>query len=163
MIVIVMGPAGSGKTTVGDALARRLGWPFLDADDLHTAGNVAKMRDGIGLTDEDRGPWLARVNARLREMARLHGHGVLACSALRARYRDTIAADVPEVRWVRLEADAALLTERRRTRTGHFAGAALVPGQLAALEPPADAVTVSAADPVDVIVDRICRALGISN
>jgi gluconokinase len=160
MIVILMGPAGSGKTTVGRALARRLGWPFLDADDLHTSENIARMRDGIGLTHSDRGPWLARVNAHVRDMARVHGNGVLACSALRGTYRGIIAEGVPDVRWVRLDADAGLLTERLRSRTGHFAGAALVPGQLAALEPPEDAVTVSAADPVEVIVERICGALG---
>jgi gluconokinase len=161
VIVILMGPAGSGKTTVGTALARRLGWPFLDADDLHTSDNIATMRDGIGLTDSDRGPWLARVNAHVRDMARVHGNGVLACSALRGTYRDIIAKGVPDVRWVRLEADAPLLTERLRARTGHFAGAALVPGQLAALEPPEDAVTVSAAAPVEAIVDQIRAALGI--
>jgi gluconokinase len=161
MIVILMGPSGSGKTTVGAALARRLDWPFLDADELHTSENVAKMREGIGLTDSDRGPWLGRVNAHVRDMARVHGNGVLACSALRGTYRDTIAEGVPDVRWVRLDADAGLLTQRLRARTGHFAGAALVPGQLAALEPPEDAVTVSAAAPVDVIVDQIRSALSL--
>jgi gluconokinase len=161
VIVVLMGAAGAGKTTVGTALASALGWPFLDADDLHSPEHVEKMRRGVALTDEDRAPWLERVHDRIEQMARHGGNAVVACSGLRQTYRDTIAARVPAVRWVLLRAGARLLTERLRARTGHFAGPALVPSQLAELDPPDDGVVVEADRPVATLVAEIRAALNI--
>ena len=159
MIVILMGPAGSGKTTVGSALAAALGWPFFDADDLHLHESVEKMRAGVALTDDDRAPWLARVHALVERLSQQGGHAVIACSALKERYRDAIADGVRDVRWVFLEASPDLLRGRLVHRPDHFAGAALLPSQLTELERPADALTVDADRPVDAIVAEIRAAM----
>jgi gluconokinase len=159
MVVVLMGASGSGKSTVGRALAERLHWQFLDADDLHSPANIAKMSQGIGLDDLDRREWLARLNDSMRNAAAQGAGLVVACSALRERYRTRLARGVPEIRWVFLRADPELLRRRLAERQGHFAGPALLDTQLATLEPPLDAVSVDAAAPVPAIVDKICEAL----
>ena len=132
-VLVVMGVSGSGKTTVGTALAAELGVPFVDADDLHPAENVARMAAGVPLTDDDRWPWLALVGERL---AGADATGlVVACSALKRSYRDAIRQKAPEVRFVFLDAGRALLESRVRDRPGHFMPASLLDSQLAALEP----------------------------
>src|SRR5687767_5743059 len=159
MIVVMMGASGAGKTTVGRALAERLQWQFVDADDLHPPANIAKMASGIPLDDTDRSPWLARIHSLMAEAA---GHGVdmvVACSALRARYRSELARDVPGIRWVFLHASRALLQQRLASRQGHFAGPALLDAQLATLEPPPEAIEVDANAPVVTLVSEICGAL----
>ena len=128
--VVVMGVSGSGKSTVGSALAAELGWAFLDADDLHPAANVAAMAAGRPLDDTDRAPWLEAVGAWLDT----HRPCVVACSALRRRYRDVLRRD--GVLFVHLAGDHTLLAERLAGRTGHFMPAALLDSQLDALEPP---------------------------
>src|SRR5450631_3926682 len=100
MIVVIMGVCGCGKTTVGQALANRLGWPFFDADDFHPPANVAKMATGVALTDEDREPWLDRLAAEMRAVARKGRHAVLACSALKESYRQRIARGMERPEWV---------------------------------------------------------------
>ena len=160
MIVIIMGAAGAGKTTVGRALAGALGWRFLDADDMHPPANIDKIRSGVALTDEDRAPWLARTHEALVRASREGADVVLACSALRERYRATLAEGFADVRWVFLDADADLLAARLRDRPGHFAGPAIVDSQLETLEPPHDAYRVRADLPADVLVDAIRRHLG---
>src|SRR5690242_20571422 len=102
MIVIIMGVSGVGKTTVGELLARKTGWPLYDADSYHSPENIEKMRSGIALTDDDRWPWLDRMNAMLREAQRKGESAILACSALKQRYRDRLASGVSELRWVHL-------------------------------------------------------------
>ena len=156
-----MGATGAGKSTVGAALSSSLGWPFLDADDLHSPAHIEKMRAGVALSDDDREPWLRRIHERLSEVARDEQNVVLACSALKPAYRRTIAEGIPDVHWVLLDADPALLQARLLTRRGHFAGPALVPTQLAALEPPDDAIVIAAAQPVDSIVQEIRKALDV--
>lgn len=153
-----MGVSGCGKTSVGQALAARLGIGFVDADDLHPPGNVAKMRAGLWLTDADRSPWLDRVADRLRH----DGPVVVACSALRRMYRDRIRAGAGgPVIFVHLDGEREVIAARMTARQGHFMPPSLLDSQFATLEPPGrdEALIVSIADPVDRIVCRILRAL----
>lgn len=133
--IVMMGVSGSGKSVVGAALAAALGVPFADGDDLHPRANVEKMRAGVPLADEDRWPWLDRCGAWLAEH---DGGGVLACSALRRSYRDRLRTHASSVRFVELDVDEAVLTDRLARRTGHFMPASLLASQLATLEPLAD-------------------------
>jgi gluconokinase len=159
MVIVLMGPAGVGKSTVGQALAGATGWAFVDADELHPTRNVEKLQRGVPLDDEDRVPWLARIRETLLEASEVRWGTILACSALRERYRIQMARGVPDVRWVLLQADPGVLADRLTRRTGHFAGVGILESQLAALEPPADALVVSTGRPVDEVVAEICRAL----
>lgn len=133
--VVVMGVSGTGKSTVGRLLADRLGIPFADADDLHSAADIAKMSAGIPLTDEDRAPWLAAVGGWLRERMAEETGGVIACSALRRRYRDIVRAAATEVIFVHLIADRGELVARMSRRRGHYMPVSLVDSQLRTLEP----------------------------
>jgi len=132
-LVVVMGVSGSGKTTVGAALAQRLRVPFADADDFHPAANIAKMSAGVPLTDDDRGPWLATIATWLAEHAA--GGGVASCSALRRSYRDILAAAAPHVFFVHLHGAPDVIAARVAGRPGHFMPTALVESQFATLEP----------------------------
>jgi gluconokinase len=155
--VVVMGVSGSGKSTVGAALAERLGLPFLDADSLHPASNVAKMARGEPLTDEDRWPWLAEVGAWLSS-----ARGVAACSALRRSYRDVLRTRCPDLVVLHLDAPKELLEQRLAGRSGHFMPASLLDSQLATLEPlePDErGLTLSAALPTAELVDAYVRSL----
>jgi gluconokinase len=144
MILIVMGVSGAGKTTIGAALARELGWPLLDADDYHPPENVAKMAAGTPLDDEDRWPWLQKINAKL-----IHEeNAVLACSALKESYRQRLCAEVQDCRIVYLHGSFELIAERSRARRHRYMPASLLESQFAALEPPANAIRIDvAADP----------------
>lgn len=158
---MIMGVSGSGKTTVGEALATRLGWVFLDADDFHTPAAKAKMAAGEGLTDADRAPWLARLREALQTQP---GGVVLACSALRAAYRDALRA--PGVHFAYLRVPRAVLEDRLQHRT-HYAGVSLLPSQLDTLEEPAgeaDTVTldVQRSDAPDQLAGRIAGAFALS-
>ena len=161
-VVIVMGVTGAGKTTVGRALAASLGRDFVDADDFHPPASVAKMAGGEPLDDADRAPWLAALGAFVEERAATGPPAVLACSALRARYRALLAPPGvgAAVAFVHLDVSPAVARERLRARTGHFMPAALVDSQFHTLEPPADALRVDAARPVAAIVAEVRRALG---
>jgi gluconokinase len=158
--VVLMGPAGAGKTTVGQRLAQDLRWPFLDADSLHSSENVARMHRGESLTDADREPWLQRVHDTILQMLATSPHVAVACSALKQHYRDVLASGVPDVRWIYLQASPALLEHRLSTRTGHFAGSAILAGQLADLETPVDALVVPASLPPTEAVALIRSAIG---
>jgi carbohydrate kinase (thermoresistant glucokinase family) len=158
MIVVVMGVCGCGKTTVGEALAAATGWPFFDADGFHPPANVAKMAAGIPLTDLDRAPWLDRLAAEMGAIERAGGSAVLACSALKAAYRDRLAV-AGDVRFVHLRGDRATIASRVAARTGHYMPAALVYSQFAALEPPADAIDIDVVLPVAEQVAAIRRRL----
>lgn len=161
MIVVLMGAAGAGKTTVGKALANALGWTFVDADDLHPVSNVEKIRSGVPLTDADRAPWLARTHEAMTTLARDRKNAVVACSALRERYRAMLAQDVPELRWVFLQADRSVLSARLHAREGHFAGPEILDSQLRELEPPHRVLTLAAELPVMTLVERICTELDL--
>ncbi len=147
-----MGVAASGKTTIGQALAATLGWRFVDADEYHSRGNVAKMRKGTPLTDADRAPWLAALHALIARTLDRREPMVLACSALKNQYRQTLARGLPRVRWVHLTAPDPVLRQRLAGRSDHFARQNLLESQLAALEPPADALAIDATRPIDDIV-----------
>lgn len=140
MIVVVMGVAGAGKTTVGRLLAARLGAEFLDADDFHPVANVEKMRVGAALTDEDRWPWLARLNGVLRECEARGAAAVLACSALKASYRDVLLDELADARLVYLRGSRETIAARLAARRGHYMNPALLDSQFAALEEPAEAI-----------------------
>jgi gluconokinase len=141
MIVIVMGVAGSGKTTVGQALAAGEGWPFFDADDFHSPENKEKMRSGQGLTDEERRPWLLALRAKIDELRGAGRSGVFACSALKQAYRDHLQAG-PEVRFVHLTGPFEVIARRLAERPDHYAGPTLLRSQFEALEPPTGVPTV---------------------
>lgn len=162
-LIIVMGVSGCGKSTIGQALADRLGVRFLDGDLLHPPANIEKMSGGTPLTDEDRWPWMAIIANRMRETADEDGRVVGACSALKRSYRDFLQQQAGEpVLFVHLEGSRELIGARQANRPGHFMPASLLDSQFAALEPPAPdepVVTVSVADPVDKIVDQVCVAL----
>lgn len=169
MVIVMMGVTASGKTTVGQALARRLEWIFADADDYHSQANREKMHAGIPLDDADRRPWLIELNELLDQWIENGINGVLACSALKQQYRDMLSADLPsgQVRFAFLDGPRELIEERARERNHPFATPALLASQLATLQPPTDALLVELEDPgkppkpVDAIVDEILRALHI--
>ena len=143
--MIVMGVSGCGKTTVGSALAGRLNATFLDADDFHPEVNVAKMRAGTPLNDDDRAPWLAALNCELRARSVCGERVVLACSALKKNYRDAIGAGLPHAHWIFLEGNFALIAARMRERPNHYMPESLLRSQFDALERPADAITIAIA------------------
>ena len=155
MIVLVMGVAGVGKTTLGEALAKALGARFLDADDYHPPANVAKMKAGVPLEDADRWPWLARLNKELKERE----GAVLACSALKASYRQRLSQGIPDFTTVYLHASADLIRSRMATRTHRYMPATLLESQFAALEPPADAIAVDVAATPEACVAAILTEL----
>lgn len=153
-----MGVSGSGKSTVGAALAQRLGVPFVDADTLHSAANIAKMAAGEPLDDEDRYPWLEKVGEWL---ARHCDGGVVSCSALKRKYRDQLRAHCPSIEFLHLSGSAELIGGRLADRSDHFMPAALLRSQLDTLEalgPDEAGVTVDAGEDVGAIVDAALRA-----
>jgi carbohydrate kinase (thermoresistant glucokinase family) len=165
MIVVVAGVSASGKTTVGSLLAERLGWPFTDADALHSAANIAKMQAGHALSDADRGPWLITVGARMDGYAASGQSAVLACSALKRSYRGELLAGRPEARMVFLHVTRDALVARLHARHGHFFPAALLDSQLAILEPPEpdeDVVVVDDTASPEQVVDLIIARLHLS-
>lgn len=160
--LIVMGVSGSGKSTVAEALAKRLGWRCEDGDKFHPAGNVAKMSAGHPLTDEDRWPWLKAIAAEIARTCAAHDHAVVACSALKRAYRDILVDGRRDVRLVFLDGTEALIASRLAKRKGHFMPVGLLASQFRTLEPPgADErpLRVSIDAPVETIVDDIVRRL----
>jgi len=154
VIVIVMGVSGSGKSTIGALLAAQLGCELLDADEYHPPENVAKMSAGLPLSDQDRQPWLARLNEELRKKS----SAVLACSALKERYREILARGV-DCRFVHLRGSIELIRERMRERKHRYMPASLLESQFAALEVPADAIEVDIAQAPQDCVQAIAAAL----
>ena len=155
MIVLVMGVSGSGKTTIGRPLAQRLGWRFIDADDYHPPGNVAKMAAGVPLEDADRWPWLDRLNELLRNEA----DAIVACSALKESYRQRLLEGIADARVVYLHADKKLIASRVKARKHRYMPASLLDSQFAALEPPRDAIDVDVAADPEACVERIVSLL----
>jgi gluconokinase len=161
--LIVMGVSGSGKSTIADKLAERLGWTFEDGDRFHPPSNVAKMSAGHPLTDEDRWPWLRAIADEIDRVCRAGEHAVIACSALKRAYRDVLVHGRNDVRIVFLSGTQPLIAGRLAARKGHFMPPGLLDSQFRTLEPPqADEqpLTVSIDASVDAIVDDIVRQLG---
>lgn len=162
MIVIVMGVTGVGKTTVGQLLAERTGWPYYDADDFHSPASVEKMRAGTPLTDDDRWPWLDRLNEVLHAAESQAASAILACSALKERYRDRLERGLHGVRWVYLKGSAELIGSRLQVRKGHYMNPALLQSQFDALEPPHGALTIEVNDEPAALVQRVLSGLGLT-
>jgi gluconokinase len=163
LALIVMGVSGSGKTTIGEALAERAGIAFFDGDTFHSQEARAKMSAGIALTDDDRAPWLDRIGRFLADSAAHPEGAIVACSALKRAYRDRLRAAVgPALRFVFLKGDRALMRERVVQRKGHFMPASLIDSQFAALESPegeGDVVTLDAGEDVERIVNEATERL----
>jgi gluconokinase len=164
--LIVMGVSGSGKSTIGERLARRIAWRFEDGDRFHPAGNVAKMSAGQPLTDDDRWPWLLAIADEIDRACRAGEHAVIACSALRRAYRDVLVHSRDDVRIVFLEGSQELIANRLAERKGHFMPPGLLASQFKTLEPPGTSekpVTVSIDASVEIIVDNIVNQLRLGS
>ena len=163
MIVIVMGVAGSGKSTIGQLLAGRLGWHFYEGDDFHPQSNQAKMHNGEPLTDEDRRPWLDALAGRINRCVRDHENAVLASSALKQAYRDQLGIGSPGVRLVYLRGSPDLIAGRLAKRHAHFFNPALLQSQLDTLEEPSGAIVADIARTPNQITSAIIQALGVQD
>lgn len=160
-VIILMGVSGVGKTTVGQMLAQQLGWEFVEGDDLHPPDNVAKLRAGVPLEDNDRAPWYAVIRDALDALHADGAQAVLAVSALRAAHRAMLAEERPWVRFVHLTGDRALVAERLAMRRDHFMPAGLLDSQIAALQAPVDVIEVGISAVPEEIAAEIRRRLRI--
>lgn len=166
-LIILMGPAACGKSTVGQLLARRIGWQFRDGDDYHSADSIRRMRAGEALTDSDREPWLAALRALLADERAAGRRTVLACSALRQHYRQALypaGLEPGQLKFVYLDVRPEVLALRLVQRTGHFLTGNLLESQLATLEKPAaedDVLWLDGEDEPDTLVATICLRLGV--
>jgi len=156
---ILMGVAGSGKTAVGKAVATRLNWLFLDADDFHPAANIEKMKHGIPLNDQDRIPWLQALRDKQRRLLAEGRSVILACSALKESYRQLLSDDVAGIRFVLLDVDQETIRQRLQHRSAHFFPKELMDSQFAALEKPKDAIIIDARKPLNEVIDRVLEAV----
>jgi gluconokinase len=161
VVLVIMGVSGSGKTTLGMRVAKTLAWEFADGDNFHSAANIEKMAHGIALTDEDRAPWLAALRRLIEEWLAAGKGGVLACSALKAGYRDELKVN-SQVVFIYLKASPELLRKRLRARSGHYMKAGMLESQLETLEEPKDAIVVDVSGPIEQTVRTILQAIGKS-
>jgi gluconokinase len=160
-----MGVSGSGKSTIGEKLAERLGWRYEDGDRFHPASNVAKMSAGQPLTDEDRWPWLQAIANEIDRVCKAGERAVIACSALKRAYRDILVHGRNDIRIIYLKGTEQLIASRLAQRKGHFMPPGLLASQFATLEPPEasePAVTVSIDAPVEAIIEDILRQLQLT-
>jgi gluconokinase len=156
-VLVIMGVSGSGKTTIGQALARRLNFEFIEGDEFHSRANREKMHQGLPLNDADRKPWLEALRSRIVAMLARRGNAVLTCSALRQSYRDVLS--MPGVKFIYLRVSASVVRERLAKRRGHFFNPALLESQFATLEEPQDAVVVDGDAPDLDVTQQIIRGL----
>jgi gluconokinase len=159
MVIVVLGVAGSGKTTVGTMLADALHCQYLEGDSLHSPENIDKMSRGVPLTDYDRGPWLSALHARMLDFFDRGQDLVVGCSALREKYREELARGIA-IRWVYLRASPALIRSRLSDRKDHFMKVDMLDSQFDALKEPSDAIVVDAGAPPRAVVNRVLSQLG---
>ena len=163
-VLIVMGVSGCGKSTVGQALSDHLGWEFRDGDAFHPPANVAKMKSGAPLTDEDRWPWLDAITHFIEEKRAAQGHAIIACSALKRVYRERLKGVYGDVTFVHLAGNRDLIEARMAARKNHFMPLGLLDSQFATLEPPSSdepAIVVSVAGTPETIVADVIAATGL--
>lgn len=161
-LILIMGVAGSGKTTIGRQLATALGWTYYEADDFHSEANKEKMSRGLPLDDLDRVPWLAAIRAAMDAALAANHPAVFTCSALKARYRDVLLGGLAgRVGLVHLTGDPALLLARLQGRAGHYMKPGMLDSQLAILEPPADALTLDVAAQPEFLIQKIREHFGL--
>ena len=158
MIIVLMGVAGSGKTTIGRLLSRATGWPFFDGDDFHPPENVAKMARGIPLTDSDRAGWLAQLANLICSHLEAQQPMILACSALKRSYRAQLLVDASRVHFVYLKGDYAAILARLQARSGHYMRPEMLASQFADLEEPPEALQVDTSAAPEEIVNTILQA-----
>jgi gluconokinase len=160
-VILLMGVSGVGKSTVGTILAKQLGWTFADADDFFSAENVQKMHAGIPLNDDDRRPWLEQLGATIRSWLDSRECAILACSALKERYREMLDVNDPRVKLVFLKGGFDQIAQRLHERKGHYMNPNLLQSQFEALEPPSDALAVDVSQSPEKIAEFIRRALAL--
>jgi carbohydrate kinase (thermoresistant glucokinase family) len=159
MFIVVMGIAASGKSTLASALAQELGWQFIEGDDYHPAANITKMRSGIPLNDDDRLPWLQAINRELLQLNERGLDGVIACSALKRRYREILAREIDTIKYVYLYGDPELIRRRITTRKDHFMPPGLLDSQIAAIEPPQNATWISIELPLERQIAEVRKTI----
>ena len=157
-VIYIMGVAGSGKTTIGRLLSAKISIPFFDADDFHSSANTKKMQAGLPLTDQDRQPWIERLNELGIEQSKLNG-AIIGCSALKEKYREQLEAGITQCSWIFLQGDYNLIYERMKKRSHHFMPAQLLQSQLESLEIPAAAFTIDIRNEPAEIVNSILQYL----
>ena len=162
MVLILMGPMGCGKTTIGKMLAEKLGWSFYDGDDFHPKKNVEKMRAGIALTDGDRKLWLKKLHTNIQHWLRDNQNSILACSALKQAYRDILGVDQNTVRTVYLKGSYELLRKRIEDRHHPYMDKNLLRSQLNTLEEPKDGLTVDISETPEIVVSTIINNLNLN-
>ena len=155
MFVIIMGVSGSGKTTLGKAITGQLGCPFYDGDDFHPPANLAKMAAGIPLTDKDRASWLAALAARIQGGLGQGESGVIACSALKEKYRQALLVDAGQVKFVYLKGSYEVILARMQGRPAHYMKPAMLKSQFETLEEPKEVLTVDITLTPEVLVRTI--------
>jgi gluconokinase len=163
-VVIVMGVSGSGKTTVAKGISTVMGWEFAEGDAFHSEANVAKMRSGEALSDEDRWPWLESIGSWISAKESAGESAVVTCSALRRAYRDLLRRNRPHVRFLHITAPADVIRDRMEHRPGHYMPASLLPSQIATLEPLGDdepGISVTNEGTAAQVLDRALSALGL--